>query len=109
MATQAATPTGYVGTYDGIDFFSMAAVDEPDEGTYVGAMICQGAIGWLPCPQPPAAQSEIRVLDVGMMKAEEVRDSANKAIRVIGAATYGVAILQQALGVKILGTGQAES
>ena len=105
VSTQAARPTGYVGSYDGIDFYSLSAIPEGEEAGYVGMMIAAGAIGYLEIPQPMATPATVRVLDADVITVEEVRDGTNKRSRLIGAYTFGTQILRQELCVGILGAG----
>lgn len=105
-AAQMARQVGFQGLYDDIAVWTVDAVAE-SSGDYTGMVVAPAAIGWGFIPAAPASQSEIRVLDVGIATAEEVRDAANKSTKLNGHAMLGVAILRDDLGTAVVSTGSA--
>lgn len=102
---QIVRPPGYQGRYDGIDVYTCDRVAE-DGGDYTGQVFYAGAIGYVLLDQPPAVESEFRILDIGSkITIEEIRDGSAKRTTLGGAMTVGVSILRQELGCAVVSTG----
>lgn len=97
---------GYQGTYDDIDVYTSTHVDE-DAGDYTGMIAAPGAIGVGFIPPATPTMSEHRVLTLPIVAVEEVRDAADKSVKLNANMQIGVVILRTEGVIAVLSTGSA--